>query len=212
MRPDPEQELERRVQEEIARLVREGRLQPAPDPELERLAREYQVVPQLRRDLALAGVTRAELFDGEGTRRRLRAHDLRATFVTLALAAGRTEQWVTDRTGHTHSEVLARYRRGARLAAELDLGWLAPLREAIPELSTDRLPGVQSGSSGGSKCENKGNSGGASAVTCLEIMCTGNGTEGSNPSLSAENKTTSPTPDLICRRTVDGGICWEGRR
>jgi hypothetical protein len=43
MARDPE--LDRRVQEEIARLVREGRLQAPPDPELERLAREYQVVP-----------------------------------------------------------------------------------------------------------------------------------------------------------------------
>ena len=38
-------DLDRRVQEEIARLIREGRLQPSPDPDLERLAREYRVVP-----------------------------------------------------------------------------------------------------------------------------------------------------------------------
>lgn len=88
---------------------------------------------QLRQDLALAGVTRAELFEGNGSRRRLRAHDLRATFVTLALASGASEQWVSDRTGHTSSEMLQRYRRAARTAAELELGPLGLLDRLLPE-------------------------------------------------------------------------------
>jgi integrase len=91
---------------------------------------------QLRRDLALAGVTRTELFEGGGKQRKLRAHDLRATFVTLALASGRPEQWVTDRTGHTSSEMVARYRRGARVAAEVGLGWLSPMDRTLPELAS----------------------------------------------------------------------------
>lgn len=90
---------------------------------------------QLRQDLQSAGVSRPELFEGQGSRRRLRAHDLRATFVTLALACGRGEAWVADRTGHTSGETMARYRRGARTASELELGWLAPLVSVLPELA-----------------------------------------------------------------------------
>jgi integrase len=41
----------------------------------------------------------------------LRAHDLRATFVTLSLAQGKSEAWITDRTGHKSSQVIYRYKR-----------------------------------------------------------------------------------------------------
>ncbi len=88
----------------------------------------------LRADLKRAGVNRPEVFDATSSRLALRAHDLRATFVTLALASGRTEAWVTDRTGHKSSAMVYRYKRQARLAADLGLTWLAPLGEAIPEL------------------------------------------------------------------------------
>jgi integrase len=88
---------------------------------------------QLRRDLVWAGVLRPSLHQSSVGRRRMRAHDLRATFVTLALAMGRTETWVMDRTGHSSSQLLERYKRAARTAAELELGWLAPMWEAIPE-------------------------------------------------------------------------------
>jgi integrase len=59
------------------------------------------VARDFREHLAGAGVTRPELFEQSGHRRPIRVHDLRATFVTLALAAGRSEAWVADRTGHT---------------------------------------------------------------------------------------------------------------
>ncbi len=78
---------------------------------------------------------RAQLFEKGPNRKPIRIHDLRATFVTLALAAGRTETWVADRTGHKSSAMINRYRRAARTAAELNLGWLTPLDEAIPELA-----------------------------------------------------------------------------
>ncbi|HXS17828.1 MAG TPA: DNA integration/recombination/inversion protein, partial [Polyangiaceae bacterium] len=61
--------------------------------------------------------------------------DLRATFVTMSLAAGKTEAWVTDRTGHTSSTMLYRYKRAARTHAEAQMGSLRPLHEIIPELS-----------------------------------------------------------------------------
>jgi len=102
----------------------------------------------LREGLTLAGVTRPELTNPKAGRLRLRAHDLRGSFVTLALAAGRTEAWVTDRTGHTTSSMIYRYKRASRSAAELGLGWFAPLDEAIPELSPKGGKGGRQGANG----------------------------------------------------------------
>ena len=85
--------------------------------------------------LPAAGVTRPELFASTANRRPLRVHDLRGTFVTLALACGRSETWVADRTGHKSSAMINRYRKAARTGAELGLGWLAPIDQAVPELS-----------------------------------------------------------------------------
>ena len=42
--------------------------------------------------------------------------------------------WVADRTGHHSSQMIYRYRRVARTLAELNVGPLTPLVEAIPEL------------------------------------------------------------------------------
>jgi integrase len=87
----------------------------------------------LREGLKRAGVARPELFAPHANRLPLRAHDLRGSFVTLALAIGRTEAWVTDRTGHRSSAMVYTYKRAARTATELGLGWFAPLHHAIPE-------------------------------------------------------------------------------
>jgi integrase len=92
---------------------------------------------RLREDLQLAGIQRPELFERSATRIPLRAHDLRATFVTIALAAGRSETWISDRTGHKSSAMIRTYARQARRYASRDLVALAPLGLAIPEL---RLP------------------------------------------------------------------------
>jgi hypothetical protein len=54
--------------------------------------------------------------------------------VTVHLALGKPEAWITDRTGHTSSSMLHKYKRAARTHAELGLGPLAPLDEAVPEL------------------------------------------------------------------------------
>jgi len=91
-------------------------------------------MPSLRQE-PNSSATRAELHHDGVNRRKLRVHDLRATFVTLSLANGRTETWVADRTGHRSSQMINRYRRAARSAAELGLGGLVPLDVAIPELS-----------------------------------------------------------------------------
>lgn len=85
----------------------------------------------LRTDLGVAKVKRTELFERSKSRLPIRLHDLRATFVTLALAAGRSEAWVSDRTGHRSSIMIQVYRRAARTAAELGLGELVPLDVAL---------------------------------------------------------------------------------
>ena len=82
-----------------------------------------------------AGIDRAELHEHSASRQQMRAHDLRATFVTLALANGRSETWVADRTGHRSSVMINTYRRAARSVAELGLGELRSLVDAIPELA-----------------------------------------------------------------------------
>ncbi len=89
----------------------------------------------LRDYLRHVGVERAALFSRNEHRLRLRAHDLRGTFITLSLAAGQTEDWVRRRTGHRHTHMISRYRSDAETAAELNLGRLVPLHVAIPELA-----------------------------------------------------------------------------
>jgi integrase len=58
---------------------------------------------QLRDDLKAIGITRPELFEKNQQRDPVTVHSLRATFVTLALAAGKSETWVSGRTGHKSS-------------------------------------------------------------------------------------------------------------
>ncbi len=81
-----------------------------------------------------AGIEREVLFKSDSSRQRLRAHDLRSTFITVHLALGRSETWIADRTGHRSSVMINRYRRRARTAEQLKLGAFKPLHAAIPEL------------------------------------------------------------------------------
>jgi integrase len=99
---------------------------------------------RLRHDLKAAGVEREALYRMTDKRRPMRAHDLRATFITISLANGRTESWVQDRTGHASTLMIARYRRAARTVAELGMGTLAPLATAIPEILGGAQVGQQS--------------------------------------------------------------------
>ena len=82
-------------------------------------------------------MARAQLFERSDKRRPVRAHDTRSGFITIALACGRTEAWVQDRTGHKSSNQINGYRRQARTAAELGLGDWTPLDVAIPELGPE---------------------------------------------------------------------------
>lgn len=73
--------------------------------------------------------------------------------MTIALANGRTSDWVADRTGHKSTGQIATYKRAARMVEELDLGPLAPLNEAIPELRSARVALPASSSEGSKACE-----------------------------------------------------------
>ncbi|WP_437981372.1 tyrosine-type recombinase/integrase [Sorangium sp. So ce117] len=88
-----------------------------------------------RDHLRRAGIDRPELFETTDARLNIRLHDTRATFITVKLAVGRTETWISDRTGHSSSDQIHNYKRAARKVAELALGDFAPLDEALPELS-----------------------------------------------------------------------------
>lgn len=115
--------------------------------------RMNRLADELREHLALAGVDRPALFERSASRQPIRAHDLRATMITIALANGRSETWVQDRTGHTSSVMVNRYRRAARSYAELGLGELRPLDEAIPELHRRGDSPVEMGQEMGKEAE-----------------------------------------------------------
>lgn len=98
---------------------------------------------RLRDALRAAGVTRSELFESTDHTGKLRVHDMRATFVTMAVAEGRTEAWIRDRTGHRSTQMIDRYRRAARQVSELRLGSLEELDVALGWAAA--APGGQGG-------------------------------------------------------------------
>lgn len=104
----------------------------------------------LQAALRKADQDRPELWEAGYRRRPLRLHDARASMVTVALRAGKGEDWVRRRTKHK-SSALERYRRATSTLAELDLGFWTPLDEVIPEIAAHccRQNGSGSGSSGG---------------------------------------------------------------
>jgi hypothetical protein len=60
-------------------------------------------------------------------------HYFRRSFVTRSLALGKNEDCVRQRTGHASDELLG-YRQAAKSVAELSLGDLTPLADALPDL------------------------------------------------------------------------------
>lgn len=133
----------------VAAALKAFRRRDARDDALVFASDERRAAQTFRDDLKRAKVERSELFDDSAARKQIRVHDLRATFVTLSLAKGKTEAWVADRTGHKSSVMINRYRRQARQAAELDLGGLAPLVEALPEYGVTTPSSPQGGPEGG---------------------------------------------------------------
>ena len=74
------------------------------------------------------------LLEDTPVRSPIRVHDLRGSFVTVALSTGKNEQWVSDRTGHRSSAMIAKYYRRSREFSELKVGWFESMEQVIPEL------------------------------------------------------------------------------
>jgi integrase len=107
----------------------------------------------LRDSLRTAGVTRSSLFPptteatadddartvdaraADANVEPLRFHDLRATFVTWARAAGKSDEWIERRTGHVEDAMIDRYNRAAAVLADLHYVPFPDISRAIPELA-----------------------------------------------------------------------------
>ena len=90
---------------------------------------------RIRAALAAAGVNRRALHSKGTNLRPYRWHDARGSFITIASANGRSEAWIADRTGHTTSTMINRYRKRAREAGELALGDWLDMAAGVPELA-----------------------------------------------------------------------------
>ena len=90
------------------------------------------------------GIDRGRLFEKKANKLRLRAHDMRAFFITAGMFAGRDALWITDRTGHTTLGMLRTYERDVRRWRELGE---APVDAdvAIPELAAASNGGKRGG-------------------------------------------------------------------
>jgi integrase len=97
----------------------------------------HHVLRMLNLDLKTAGITRQGLVTALAGERKLCTHDVRASFVTLARAAGMSDRWIMDRSGHESAAVFEKYDRGVRHAREIHLGWWAPMAIALG------LPGAE---------------------------------------------------------------------
>ena len=95
----------------------------------------------LRADLRAVGVTRALLFEEDAPNvEALRFHDLRSTFCTWARRAGKSDAWISERTGHEPTgDMINRYDRGAQTLADLEYAPFPDISHAIPELADARL-------------------------------------------------------------------------
>jgi len=105
----------------------------------------YDAISTVYREVRRRGLTaqrqflplldRKQLFESSSSRRPICAHDPRASFITVALANGRTETSVMDCMAHESSTMINRYRWAACSLAELRAGDLTPLELAIPHPS-----------------------------------------------------------------------------
>jgi integrase len=87
-------------------------------------------------DLRKAGVTRSSILDGADGIEPIRVHDLRASFVTLSLRAGKPLKWIMTRTGHESLTVMKGYDRLVQDAEEHHLpAWFSDMARGIPEFS-----------------------------------------------------------------------------
>jgi hypothetical protein len=163
--------------------------------------RLHHAAARFRDDLRAAGIDRAVLFQSSKARRRVRLHDTRAAFVTLALACGRSEAWVTDRTGHKSSQMVALYKRTASEAADLRLGWFGDLDRAIPELAAAAPPPPATPPDGGVETAREGSGSGPTGAKGSErAPATGRKPGGSRGSLPSRALAFSLLPFAFCLR------------
>jgi integrase len=126
---------------DVLRLWHEFRDKPAADQPIVRdedVAYDpRRLATALRDDLKAVGVTRAILFEEkEPTVEPLRFHDLRSTFCTWARRLGRSDMWISERTGHEVSgDMINRYDRGAQTLQDLDYEPFPSIAGALPELA-----------------------------------------------------------------------------
>jgi integrase len=88
----------------------------------------------LRRHLKIAGVSRADLFADDETRRQISFHDLRHTGITWRAVRGDAAFDIKDGAGHTDLETTQRYVNEARVFGD-DFG--EPFPELPPTLFRD---------------------------------------------------------------------------
>jgi integrase len=96
---------------------------------------QWQGLANLYREhCKVVGIDRARLFERKiGRKLQLRAHDMRAFFITASMFEGRDMLWITDRSGHTSLSQLRRYQRDTRMWRELG-ETLVDVAAAIPEI------------------------------------------------------------------------------
>ena len=78
-----------------------------------------QLAAVYRDHCAAVGIDRARLYERKANKLQLRAHDMRAFFVTAGMFAGHDALWITDRSGHTTLGMLRTYERDVRRWREL---------------------------------------------------------------------------------------------
>jgi hypothetical protein len=95
-----------------------------------------RLATELRADLKTAKITRSILFEEDAPNvEPLRFHDLRSTFCTWARREGKSDTWISERTGHEPTgDMINRYDRGAQTLADLDYAPFPDVSRAVPEL------------------------------------------------------------------------------
>lgn len=99
-----------------------------------KITEAHNAAAHFKTDLGRAGVLarRPELL-GTDALASVRQHDLRALCVTIAMAAGMSDDYIAARTGHADRGMMERYRRNADVLAATGRAHLTPLEAAIPE-------------------------------------------------------------------------------
>jgi integrase len=97
-----------------------------------------RVAFRVRAHLVKAGCDRTTLLYSSGRQRRLREHDLRATFVTLAKLAGRDDAYISAKTGHESSTMIQRYNHSKATLEQLELPVPLPGLDAALGLTGER--------------------------------------------------------------------------